>query len=131
MNQNQKKKMSLKNFMKHNKMATPFQYLKDNIIQVYRIILGVVIVGKIASRFLNLSDDINTLFTTALFSLIGLTYLVFSWAFNTRWLKLVFALCGIYLIVMNFIPKFSWSSIIGIICIVTPMIIGQFLPEED
>jgi len=32
---------------------------------------------------------------------------------------------------VNFIPDFSWNSIIGIVCILTPIIIGRFLPEED
>ena len=66
-----------------------------------------------------------------MFCLIGVAYLAFSWAFDKFSLKVIFAICGIYLILMNFIPDFSWNSIIGIICILTPMIIAKFLPEED
>ena len=31
---------------------------------------------------------------------------------------------------MNFIPDFNWNTIIGLVCILTPMIIGKFLTEE-
>ncbi len=65
-----------------------------------------------------------------MFSLIGIAYLTISWVFDKTILKTVFAICGIYLIIMNFITDSSWSSIIGIVCLVIPIIIGKFLPEE-
>ena len=107
------------------------EYLKNNSIQIFRILLGIVLVGKMSNWFLNYSDETNKILSIAMFCLIGIAYLVFAWAFNKIILKLIFLGCGLYLIIMNFLPDFSWSSIIGIVCILTPMIIGRFLPEED
>ncbi len=107
------------------------EFLKNNTLKIYGILIGIVLVGKISNWFLNYSDETNKILNTAMFCLIGIAYMVFSWTFDKIILKLALAICGIYLIAMNFIPDFSWNSIIGIICIVTPMIIGKFLPNEE
>ena len=107
------------------------EFFKNNTFKIYSILIGIILVGKISNWFLNYSDETNKILNTAMFCLIGVAYLAFSWAFDKLLLKIIFAICGIYLILMNFIPNFSWNSIIGIICILTPMIIGKFLPEED
>ena len=106
-------------------------FLKNNTLKIYRILIGIVLIGKISNWFLNYSDETNKILSTAMLCLIGIAYLAFSWAFDKTILKLILAICGIYLIIMNFIPDFSWNSIIGIVCIITPMIIGKFLPEEE
>ncbi len=107
------------------------ELLKQNSIKIYNILVGIVFIGKISNWFLNYSDETNKILNTTMFCLIGISYLAFSWAFDKIVLKFVFAICGIYVILMNFIPDYSWDSIIGIICILTPMIIGRFLPEEE
>ena len=107
------------------------QYFKNNSIQIYRILIGIVLIGKISNWFLNYSDETNKLLNTVMFCLIGIAYLTFSWALDKAILKLIFVICGLYLIVMNFIPDFGWNSRIGITCILTPLVIGKFLPEED
>ena len=107
------------------------EFLKNNTFKIYGILIGIVLVGKISNWFLNYSDETNKILNTAMFCLLGIAYLAFSWAFDKTILKFVLAICGIYLIIMNFITDFSWNSIIGIVCILTPMIIGRFLPEED
>ncbi len=107
------------------------EFLKNNTSKIYGILIGIILIGKISSWFLNYSNETNKILNTAMFCLIGITYLVSSWAFDKTILKLILAICGIYLIIMNFIPNFSWNSIIGIICILTPIIIGKFLPKED
>ena len=107
------------------------EFLKNNTLKIYGILIGIVLVGKISNWFLNYSDETNKILNTAMFCLIGIAYMVFSWTFDKIILKLALAICGTYLIAMNFIPDFSWNSIIGIICIVTPMIIGKFLPNEE
>ena len=107
------------------------EFLKNNTLKIYRILIGIVLIGKISNWFLNYSDETNKILSAAMFCLIGIAYLAFSWAFDKTILKLILAICGIYLIIMNFIPDFSCNSIIGIVCILTPMIIGKFLPKED
>lgn len=107
------------------------EYLKINSVQIYRILLAIVVVGKISNWFLNYSDETNKILSTAMFCLIGMAYLVLAWAFDKFILKLIFLSCGLYLIVLNFLANFGWNSIIGIVCVLTPIIIGRFLPEED
>jgi uncharacterized membrane protein len=107
------------------------EFLRSNTLKIYRILIGIVLIGKISNWFLNYSDETNKILSTAMFCLIGIAYLSFSWAFDKTILKLLLAICGMYLIIMNFIPDFSWNSIIGIVCILTPMIIGKFFTKED
>ena len=99
-------------------------------IPTYRILLGLVLVGKISDWFLNYSEETNQILNTAMFCLIGLAYVVFAWAFDKKWLKLILGACGCYLILMNFLDDFSFKRIIGIICVLTPVIFGYFMPEE-
>lgn len=106
-------------------------FLKKNILNVYRVLLGMVIVGKISNWFLNYSQEINAILNTTMFCLLGIAYLAFSWSYDKKILKVIFAFCGIYLIIMNFIPDYNWNSILGIVCIITPILIGRFLPEEE
>lgn len=112
-------------------MKPILKLLKNNSILIYRILLGIVLVGKISNWFLDFNDQTNQILNTAMFCLIGIAYLTFSWAFDKFMLKAIFFVCGIYLILMNFISEFEWSSIIGVFCIITPMIIGKFFHEDD
>ena len=107
------------------------KFLKTRSFQIFRFLLILVLAGKISNWFLNYSDQTNQLLNTAMFSLIGLAYLAFSWAYDQILWRSIFLFCGVYVILMNFIPDFGWvKSIIGIICIITPFIIGRFLPDE-
>mgnify|MGYP005995152693 CR=1 FL=1 len=107
------------------------EFLKNNTLKIYRILIGIVLIGKISNWFLNYSDETNKILNTAMFCLIGIAYLAFSWSFEKKILKLALAICGIYLVIMPFTTDFSWNSIIGIVCILTPMIIGKFLLDEE
>jgi predicted Na+-dependent transporter len=107
-------------------------FLKKNVILIIPILLGIVLIGKISNWFLDFSDETNQFLNTAMFSLIGVAYLTFAWAFDKILSKIIFLLCGIYVITMNFIPDFGWwKTILGIICLVTPLIIRRFLLEEE
>ncbi len=98
---------------------------------ILSILVGIVLIGKVFGRFLDFSDETHQLLNTAMFSLIGVSYLTFAWAYEKPLLKAIFLICGIYVILMNFIPDFGWmKTIIGIVCILTPMIIGRFFPNE-
>lgn len=107
------------------------EYLRNNLFKIYRILIGIVLLGKISNWFLNYNDEINKILNTAMFCLIGIAYIAFAWAFDKVILKIIFALCGAYLIIMNFVPDFIWDSIFAFICILTPMLIGKFLPDKD
>ena len=112
-------------------MKQTLNFFKNNFFKVYRVLIGIVLAGKISNWFLNYSDQTNDIINTGMFCLIGVAYLVFAWAFDNIILKTILATCGIYLIAMNFFPDYIWKSILGIACILTPLIIGRFLPEEE
>lgn len=106
------------------------KFLREKVTMVFYFLLVFVLIGKVSSRFLDFSDETNQLLNTAMFSLIGLAYLAFSWAYDQILWRSIFLFCGVYVILMNFIPDFGWwKTIIGIICIVTPLIFRRFLPD--
>ncbi|KIA82574.1 hypothetical protein OA84_10460 [Kaistella solincola] len=64
-----------------------------------------------------------------MFIVIGIAFMIFSYALSNKLNKSIVFLCGVYLIVMNFLPDNEVISIIGIICLVVPMLIGRFSRE--
>lgn len=92
--------------------------------------LSVILIGKTSNFFLHYSAETNKILNTAMFTLIGIAYLVFAFAWKKKLLNLIFIVCGLYLIGMNFIDDFELKSIIGIVCILLPMLITRFLSNE-
>lgn len=105
-------------------------FLKDHSIQIFRILVAIILVGKISNWFLDYSDRINNILSAALFCLIGIGYLVCAWAFNKKMMKILFLGCGLYLIGMNFFTSSTLLGLIGILSIVVPIIMVRVLPEE-
>ena len=103
---------------------------KNSIFLIYRVLLAVVLVGQFSNWIFDYNDDTIQVLNTAMFSLIGVAYLVFSWFFNKKLLNLILAVCGTYLIVMTFFSNSILTWTLAIISILTPMILGKFLPEE-
>ncbi len=66
-----------------------------------------------------------------MFTLIGLAYILAGFIWDKKLTNSIFLVAGIYLIVMNFISDFNLKSTIEIICIVTPLLIVYFFPEND
>ena len=97
---------------------------------IFLILIGIVLIGKISNWFLNYSDETNQILNAGMFTLIGIAYLVGGFVWDKKLINIIFMVCGIYLIVMNFISDFGLKSIIGIVCILTPMLIARFSPEE-
>lgn len=104
--------------------------MKKTLFLIFQVLLGIVLVGKISNWFLDYSDETNQLLSAGMFTLIGIAYLVGGFAWNKKLTKLIFLICGIYLIAMNFIGDFEFKSIIAIACILTPMLIARYSPEE-
>ena len=103
---------------------------KNNIFLIYRALLAVVLVGQFSNWISDYNNETLQILDTAMFSLIGIAYIVFAWFFDKKLLKLILAACGTYLIVRNFLGDSVLHLTLGIICMLTPMIIGKFLPEE-
>jgi len=64
-----------------------------------------------------------------MFSVIGIAYLIFAFAYENRIKRSILLICGTYLIVGNFLPEKSYLSLIGIVAVVVPMLIGRFSKE--
>ena len=107
------------------------KFFREKATLIYTILLGIVLIGKVSNWFLDFNDETNQLLNTAMFCLIGVAYLTFAWAYEKTLLKTIFLFCGVYVILMNFIPDFGWiKTVIGIVCVLTPLIIRRFSPEE-
>lgn len=105
--------------------------MKKTLFIIFRVLIGIILIGKISNWFLNYSDETNQILNAGMFSLIGIAYLVGGFIWDKKLSNIIFLICGIYLIAMNFISDFGISkSIIGIVCISIPMLIARFSPEE-
>ncbi|GAT63532.1 hypothetical protein [Paludibacter jiangxiensis] len=104
--------------------------MKKLLNNIFLVLIGIVLVGKISNWFLHYSDETNHIMNVGMFTLLGISYLVGAFVWNKKLIKVVFIICGIYLIGMNFVGDFGLKSIIGIVCIFTPMLISDFFPKE-
>ena len=104
--------------------------MKKNLHKIFLILIGILLVGKISNWFLNYSEEINQILNAGMFTLIGTAYVVGGFGWNKKLVNVIFLICGVYLIVMNFIEDFDLKSIIGIVCLVIPMLIARFSPDE-
>lgn len=104
--------------------------MKKNFSKLLNIVFVVVFVGKISNWFLNYTATINNILNTAMFSIIGLLFIAGGFLWKRKWVNALYIISGLYLIIMNFIPDFSGKSIIGIACLLTPIILTKFLPED-
>lgn len=105
--------------------------MKNKLFILFRILLIVVLVGKILNWFLKFDPGTNQILNRAMFCLIGIAYLVMGYVWDKKILKVLITACGIFLIVMNFVPGRTWLSILGIVCILVPMIIARFQKKEN
>lgn len=104
--------------------------MKNILLKAFRFLILIILIGKISNWFLHYSDETNQMLNAGMFTLIGIGYLMGGFIWKKKLTNIIFLVCGVYLIVMNFINDFSLNSIIGIICIVTPLLIVRFSPEE-
>ena len=104
--------------------------MKKTILILIRVLLLLVLLGIVLNWFLNFNDATNQLIYTAMFCLIGISYIIMGFAWDKKLVQALIVFCGIFLIVMNFVPGRTWISIVGIVCILVPMIIARFQKKE-
>jgi ABC-type siderophore export system fused ATPase/permease subunit len=100
--------------------------MKNTFFKVFRILIALVLIGKILNWFLVFNDEINQMLNIAMFSLIGLAYIVMGYAWDNKLLKIIVITCGVFLIAMNFFVKNVIIDIVGIACTLAPMLIARF-----
>src|SRR5690242_12510867 len=105
--------------------------MKNILFTIFKVLIVLVLTGKIVNWFVNFSDETNYLLNTVMFCLIGISYLVMGYVWETKWVKGVAFACGLFIIVMNFLPKNITADIFGIACILIPMLIAGFYKEKD
>jgi len=104
--------------------------MKKTLSKIFCALCVIVLIAKISNWFFNYSNETNEIINTAMFSLIGITYLIIGFVWGNKLITVIFMFCGIYLIGMNFIGDFLLKDILGIICLLTPLLTGVFTPDE-
>ncbi|MFD2516010.1 hypothetical protein ACFSRY_19210 [Pontibacter locisalis] len=104
--------------------------MKKALLLIFIILIGIILIGKISNWFLNYSYETNHIINTAMYTLIGIAYLVGGFIWNKKLINIIFLICGLYLTGMNFIADFGLKSVIGFICILLPMLIARFSSEQ-
>lgn len=105
--------------------------MKKALFMIFRVLIVIIFVGKVSNWFLNYSDETNQILNAGMFTLIGIAYLAGGFIWEKKINNIIFLICGVYLIAMNFIGDFESKSIIAIVCILIPMLIARFSPEEN
>lgn len=107
------------------------EFLKKNIIQIFRLSLTVVLLLLFSRHFFDIDEKTLDILWTILMFMVGFFYLVLAWAVDKTMLKLTFLACGIFIFAMKFFPDSGLKSIIGIICFIAPFIMARFFPIEE
>lgn len=104
---------------------------KNNLLLVFKVLLILVLIAKISNWFLSYPPEINKGINTAMFTLIGIAYIVMGIIWDGKLVKAFILFCGLFLIIMNFFSG-DFVNILGIACLLTPMLIARFskAPQE-
>ncbi len=105
--------------------------MKDALFTATRILIFIVLLGKVLNWFLDFSHETNNILDIVMFTLIGIAYIVMGWVWDNKVTKVVAITCGVFLIAMNFFDNTPLLNLIGIVCILTPMLIARFYKEGD
>ena len=100
------------------------------LLTIFRFLIIIILLAEISDWFFNYNDKTNQIIDAAMFSLTGIAYIAGGFIWNKKLTNVIFLICGIFLIVMNFIGDYTFKYVIGTLCILTPMIIVRFFPEE-
>jgi hypothetical protein len=100
--------------------------MRNIIFTIFKILIAIVLFGKLLGIVLNFSNGINQILNIAMFSLIGISYVVIGYIWDDKISKTLFITCGLYLIIMNFFQSMVVLNILSIVCILTPMLLSYF-----
>ena len=105
--------------------------MKNTLLTAFRILIILVLTGKVLNWFLDFSPQTNQILNITMFTLIGIAYIVMGYVWDGKLRKIVITTCGVILIEMNFFDNTVALDIIGIVCILIPMLIARFYKDED
>ncbi|RXK61945.1 hypothetical protein ESA94_02730 [Lacibacter luteus] len=98
---------------------------------ILRAALLLILALKIINLFLHFPKEINALLNAAMFTLIGINFILVGSKWDKPIIKIIFSVCGLYLVVMNFFSSTALLNVIGIVCILTPIIIARFSTDKE
>jgi hypothetical protein len=104
--------------------------MKNALFTTFKVFIFIILFGKVLDWILNFSDETNDILNTAMFTLIGIAFLVMGYIWHNTFLRILITLCGVYLIVMNFFNN-ALSDLTGIVCLLIPMFIARAYKEEN
>lgn len=93
--------------------------------------LLLVIIAKIARRFVGLSPETNEILTIILFCLIGISFLMWATEALKNWAKAVFVLIGVYVIVSNFLEQTDLVVYTKIGLVILAFIVKRLIREKE
>lgn len=100
--------------------------MKNTLLKIFGVCVALVLIAKMSHWIFKYDEKTVHIINLAMFSLIGIYYVIVSLTLDETRFKLLFVCCGLYLIVMNFLDEMTILSIIGIICILAPMLVGKY-----
>jgi len=89
-----------------------------------------VLIGKILSNFLHFDHKIDIALSTAMFCIIGISYLFIGISKKRRLVRYSYILAGIYLVGFNVLDRKEAFSIIGIGCLIIPFALSAIFSEK-
>ena len=104
--------------------------MKRTLHTIFTILIFAVLFARILGWFINFDNDIDKILNTAMFTLIGIAYIVMGFIWDNKLQQFVILICGVLLIGFNFLESNTTINIIGIVCILTPMIIARLDKKE-
>ncbi len=103
--------------------------MKKSFLKIIPLFALTILSAKILNWFFNFSDTTNNIINSLMFTLIGVSFLIFSFNFKNTLFKIIVIVCGLFLMIWNFLPEKNYLTFIGILAIVIPMLIGKFSEE--
>lgn len=99
--------------------------MKRTLHTIFTVLIFAVLIARILGWFLHFNDGVDKFLNTAIFTLIGIAYIVMGFTWDNKLIQFVVLTCGVLLIGFNFLENNATLNIIAIICILTPMIIAR------
>jgi hypothetical protein len=99
--------------------------MKNTLFNLFKYAIALVLFARVVGWIIPFSEATTSVVDGALFTLIGIAYLVMASVWDRGGAKVLIGACGLFLIVMNFFPRHTALDIAGIFCILIPMILAR------
>lgn len=91
----------------------------------------IILIARMLGWVLHYSKTTDHLLDVAMFTFIGIAYLVMAVVWNKGLLRLLLFMCGVFLVMFNFIERNTVIEIASICCLLIPMVIARFSKDKS